>query len=180
MIEKHILFSIKIVFILRYLIKNLAFYIKMSYFDTKDHTMKNKKTLLDKSASRIKRRKDNVFILRDFDDLVAEYDYDQMLRALRMLVKDGTLVKIGYGIYAKTRTFNNGVVLPNAPIGDLAEEALQKLGIKTDKSSYWHEYNAGLSTQMPTGRVIAVNKRVRRHIEYNGFDIFFEKLKSEI
>ncbi|MBR6838694.1 MAG: hypothetical protein IKM94_03960 [Alphaproteobacteria bacterium] len=142
--------------------------------------MKNKKTLLDKTASRIKRRKDNVFILRDFDDLVAEYDYDQMLRALRMLVKDGTLVKIGYGIYAKTRTFNNGVVLPNAPIGDLAEEALQKLGIKTDKSSYWYEYNAGLSTQMPTGRVIAVNKRVRRHIEYNGFDIFFEKLKSKI
>ena len=28
MIEKHMLFSIKIVFILRYLIKNLAFYIK--------------------------------------------------------------------------------------------------------------------------------------------------------
>lgn len=142
--------------------------------------MKKKKSLLYKSTLRIKRRKDNVFILRDFDDLVAEYDYDQVLRALRMLVKYGTLVKIGYGIYAKTRTFSNGLIAPNAPIGDLAEEALQKLGIKTDKSSYWHEYNAGLSTQIPTGRVIAVNKRARRHIEYNGFDVFFEKLKRKI
>ena len=152
----------------------------MSYFDTKDNNMKNKKTLLDKITLRVKRRKDNVFVLRDFDDLVAGYDYDQVLRALRMLVKDGTLVKIGRGIYAKTRTFSNGVVAPNAPIGNLAEEALQKLGIKTDKSSYWYAYNAGLSTQIPTGRVIAVNKRVRRKIEYNGFGVSFEKIKSKI
>ena len=95
----------------------------MSYFDIKEYNMKKKKSLLDKITLRIKRRKDNVFILRNFDDLVAEYDYDQVLRALRMLVKDGTLVKIGYGIYAKTRTFSNGCVLPNAPIGELAEEA---------------------------------------------------------
>lgn len=152
----------------------------MSYFDTKDNNMKNKKTLLDKITLRVKRRKDNVFVLKDFDDLVAEYDYDQVLRALRTLVKSGTLVKIGRGIYAKTRTFSNGVVAPNAPIGNLAEEALQKLGIKTDKSFYWYAYNAGLSTQMPTGRVIAVNKRVRRKIGYNGFCVSFEKLKSKI
>ena len=150
-------------------------YIDLSH---RNNTMEN--TVLDKVFLRIRRSKDNVFVLKDFDDLIVEYDYDQVLRALRMLVKDGTLVKIGRGIYAKTRTFSNGVVAPNAPLGNLAEEALQKLGIKTDKSSYWYAYNAGLSTQIPTGRVIAVNKRVRRKIEYNGFGVSFEKIKSKI
>lgn len=89
---------------------------------------------------------------------------------------EGFLTKIGHGLYAKTRTFSNGAILPNAPIGELAEEALHKLGIKTDKSSYWKEYNAGLSTQMPTGRVIAVNRRVRRKISFNGYDVRYERL----
>lgn len=142
--------------------------------------MKSKRTLLERISLRIKKSKDNSFILRDFNDFTEQYDYDQVLRALRILVKNGTLIKIGHGIYAKTRTFNNGFVVPNASIGDLAEEALQKLGVKTDKSAYWRTYNAGLSTQMPTGRVIAVNRRVRRKIGFNGFDVSYEKLTSKI
>lgn len=141
--------------------------------------MKAKRTLLERILLRIKKSKDNSFILRDFNDLVKEYDYDQVLRVLRILVRKGTLIKIGRGIYAKTRIFSNGFVAPNATIGDLAEEALQKLGVKTDKSTYWREYNADLSTQIPTGRVIAVNKRVRRNIGYNGFDISFEQINSK-
>ncbi len=141
--------------------------------------MKAKRTLLERILLRIKKSKDNSFILKDFNDLVKEYDYDQVLRVLRILVKNGTLIKIGRGIYAKTRTFSNGFVAPNATIGDLAEEALQKLGVKTDKSTYWREYNADLSTQIPTGRVIAVNKRVRRNISYNGFDVSFEQINSK-
>ena len=141
--------------------------------------MNAKKSLLNKLRSRIKKSKDNVFILNDFGDLFIEYSYNHILRTLRTLVNERVLVKIGHGIYAKTRTFSNGVITPIAPIGDLAEEALQKLGIKTDKSSYWHEYNAGLSTQMPTGRVIAVNRRVCRKISYNGYDVYYERLAKK-
>ena len=141
--------------------------------------MNTRKHLLDNLTLRIKKRKDNVFILKDFKQLIKEYDYDQVLRALRQLIKTGVLIRIGHGIYAKTRMFDNGVVLPNATLGILAEEALQKLGVKTDRSSWWYEYNAELTTQMPTGRVIAVDRRVRRKIGYNGFEVSFERMKCK-
>jgi len=138
--------------------------------------MTAKKSLLDKLKLRIKKSKNNVFILNDFTDLFKEYTYNYIIQTLRRLVDEGFLVRIGHGLYAKTRTFSNGAILPNTPIGELAEEALQKLGVKTDKSSYWKEYNAGLSTQMPTGRVIAVDRRVRRKISFNGYDVRYERL----
>lgn len=80
------------------------------------------------------------------------------MRALRTLVKEGLLIKIGQGIYAKTKIFSNGMVALCANIGDLACEALKKLGIKTDKSQYWKDYNNGISTQIPTGRVMQLIK----------------------
>ena len=94
--------------------------------------MKASKTLLDKVKLRIKKRKDRIFVLNDFYDFVEKYDYDQVLRALRTLVKEGLLIKIGQGIYAKTKIFSNGMVALCANIGDLACEALKKLGIKRD------------------------------------------------
>lgn len=140
--------------------------------------MKAFRTLFDKVKVRIKRRKDKVFIIDDFNDFIEAYDYDQVLRSLRSLVKSGQLVRIGRGIYAKTKTFSNGKIGLCANIGELAQEALKKLGIKTDVSDYTKIYNAGLSTQVPTGRVIAVSKRVRRKISYNGYDVEFQPMRS--
>lgn len=148
----------------------------MSYIDNSEDKMKASKTLLGKIKLRIKKRKDRIFILNDFCDFIEKYDYDQVLRALRTLVKDGLLIKIGQGIYAKTKVFFNGMIALCANIGDLACEALEKLGVKTDKSQYWKDYNNGISTQVPTGRVIAVNKRVRRKISYNGYEVVFESM----
>nr|DAN14695.1 MAG TPA: Transcriptional regulator, AbiEi antitoxin [Caudoviricetes sp.] len=148
----------------------------MSYIDNSEDKMKASKTLLGKIKLRIKKRKDRIFILNDFCDFIEKYDYDQVLRALRTLVKDGLLIKIGQGIYAKTKVFFNGMIALCANIGDLACEALEKLGVKTDKSQYWKDYNNGISTQVPTGRVIAVSKRVRRKISYNGYEVVFESM----
>ena len=36
-------------------------------------------------------------------------------------------------------------------------------------------YNAGKTTQVPTGRVIGVRGRVRRQISYNGFPLSYER-----
>lgn len=138
--------------------------------------MKNSKTLLEKIKLRIKKSIDRVFILNDFGDFIEQYDYNKVLRALRTLVKDGLLIKIGKGIYAKNKVFSNGMIALCANIGDLACEALEKLGVKTDKSQYWKDYNNGISTQIPTGRVIAVSKRVRRKISYNGYEVVFESM----
>ena len=138
--------------------------------------MKTAETLLEKIKLRVKKRKDRTFVLNDFRDFIERYDYDQVLRALRILVKEKILIKIGRGIYAKTKVFSNGTVTLCSDLSELAEEALKKLGVKTSKSKYWNDYNTGRTTQVPTGRVIAVNKRVRRKINYNGYEIEFENM----
>jgi hypothetical protein len=128
-------------------------------------------TLLYKVAFRIKRSKADVFIPSDFSDLAG---YDQVLRVLRNMVRTQKLVKIGRGIYVKTWIAANGDVRPTKFIGDLARQALEKYGVETGYSSYRNAYNADTSTQIPTGRVIAVSKRVRRKIGYNGYSVSFE------
>jgi hypothetical protein len=59
---------------------------------------------------------------------------------------------------------------------ELAKELLNKLGVKIVPSSAERTYNAGTSTQVPTGRVIGVKGRIVRRIGYNGRYISFEKV----
>lgn len=50
---------------------------------------------------RIARRRDDVFLTREFRDLGGD---DQMLRVLRGLVQEGRLVRLGYGVYGRAET----------------------------------------------------------------------------
>lgn len=135
--------------------------------------MPRKETLASKILKRITRKKSVVLLREDFSDLG---EYDQVGRVLRQLVTEGKLLKIGYGLYAKTRfSPYNGEVLPQAPLPTLAKEALRRLGIQTFPSRLHKAYNAGLSTQVPTGRVIGVKEKINRKIGYDGVYVFFEK-----
>jgi hypothetical protein len=49
-----------------------------------------RRTLRERIGERIARRRDDVFLTREFRDLGGE---DQLLRALRGLVRDGALVR---------------------------------------------------------------------------------------
>ena len=134
--------------------------------------MKKRKTLESMITTRIARKKCAVFLRSDFDDLGG---YDQVGRVLRDLVSKNLLMKIGYGLYAKTRQSTlTGQIIPNKPLPQLAKEALKRLGVKTAPSSIERDYNAGRSTQIPTGRMIAVKGRVIRRIGYNGAYVNFE------
>lgn len=132
------------------------------------------KTLDSKIKYRIARSKDNVFIPEDFSDLSGR---DQVGRVLRQLIKEGTLVKIGYGLYAKARysdLFNK--VMPAESLSALAREALEKLGIETVPTTYERLYNEGKSTQVPTGNVVGVKDRVARKISFEGREIIYERV----
>ena len=61
--------------------------------------MKNKKTIEDRILARISRMKSSVVLREDFIDLGG---YDQIGRVLRQLAQKGRILKIGYGLYAKT------------------------------------------------------------------------------
>ena len=132
--------------------------------------------ILNRVSRRIARKKGNVFLRKDFEDLG---DYDQVGRALRMLVRNGRLVKIGYGLYTRAAPSPfDGKPTPVKGIRTLTTEALMRLNVKTVESAAEREYNQGTSTQVPTGRVVGVTKRVRRKIGYGGRYVIFENVGS--
>lgn len=129
-------------------------------------------SLEQRVLKRIDRKSGDVFLRGDFNDLGG---YDQVGRVLGSLVRKGRLVKIGQGLYSR------GVVSPfsgnTTPVKGLStlKAALGRLGIETAPTRLEQDYNAGRTTQVPTGRVVAVEKRVRRKIGYNGIYLSFER-----
>lgn len=130
----------------------------------------SRKTLKSKVKYRIGRSKGAVFTPKDFFDLS---DRDQVGRVMRQLVAEGTLVKFGQGLYAKAkRSSLTGKLIPVKSLPELAKEALSdKLKVKVVASAEMERYNSGDTTQIPTGRVIAVKSRVTRKMAYDGKSI---------
>ena len=65
---------------------------------------------------------------------------------------------------------------PSLPrsLNSLVLEAMKKLGVPTGLTEIEIKYNEGKTTQVPTGRVIGVRKRVRRRIGFDGYSMRFE------
>ncbi|RUO34871.1 DUF6088 family protein [Aliidiomarina soli] len=130
-------------------------------------------SLKSKVKYRISRSKGAVFTPTDFFDLS---DRDQVGRVLRQLVSDEILIKFGQGLYAKAkRSSLTGKLIPVKPLPQLATEALrEKLKVKVVPAKDLQRYNSGQTSQVPTGRVIAVKGRVSRKMEYDGKSIKFQ------
>ncbi len=137
------------------------------------YKMNKYNSLTYKVSARIARKNNAVFVREDFEDLGG---YDQIGRILRQLADTGKLVRIGYGLYAKAkRSTLTGDIVPTLPLPSLAKEALERLGVKIGISQLEKDYNAGLTTQVPTRRKIAIKGRVSRKIGYNGTYISYER-----
>lgn len=133
----------------------------------------NPESLEERLVKRIARKRSDVFLRADFSDMGG---YDQVGRALRTLVRKGLLMKVGYGIYTRARPSSlDGMPVPTKGLRELAAEALGRLGIQTVPTRMEEAYNAGRSTQVPTGRVIGIRGRLRRKIAYNGFPLSYER-----
>lgn len=130
-------------------------------------------TIVESIDRRVQRSKRNVFMRGDFEKLGS---YDGVGRALRQMIRSGKLVQIGYGLYAKAELSPfSGKPAPVVGIKRLATEALGRLGKTVKASSFDQAYNSGRSTQVPTGRTIAVKDRVRRRIGYDGKYVVLER-----
>lgn len=135
--------------------------------------MRNNKTIEDRILARISRMKSSVVLREDFIDLGG---YDQVGRVLRQLALKGKIIKIGYGLYAKTKVSSlTGEVLPIQALPTLAKEALKRLGVEVNPTKAELDYQSGRSTQIPTGRLIGVKKRISRKIGYKGASINYER-----
>jgi len=134
-----------------------------------------RQTLERQLSDRIDRKRRAVFLRADFADLGG---YDQVGRTLRQLVRDGRLMKIGSGLYVRTRpSLLDGKPTPVKGLRVLADEALRRLGVRTAPTRLEYDYSAGKTTQVPSGRRVTVYKRVRRKIGYGGVTMSFERAR---
>lgn len=132
-------------------------------------------TIADAIEGKVRCSKRNIFLRADFRSLGS---YGAVGRALRQNTKSGKLVQIGHGLYAKAELSPlTGKPAPIVGIKRLAIEALARLGKKVTTSSAEEAYNLGRSNQVPTGRVLAVEGRVRRRIGYDGIYIYLERVR---
>lgn len=97
-------------------------------------------------------------------------------RALTKLLSEGALVKIGIGVYARSKVSPlSGKPIPIKPIEVLAPEVLRMLGVHVGESRQTREYNSGATTQVPVGIVYNVGKRrIKRKIGFNNKFVRYE------
>ncbi|HCZ13555.1 MAG TPA: conjugal transfer protein [Candidatus Accumulibacter sp.] len=131
--------------------------------------------LRERIKARIQKSRDTVFLTREFKAMA---DEDQVIRALRQLVADGELVRLGYGVYGRAeRSSLTGKPMLSNPNGfsGAAREALNKLGVAW-RPSHWEEaYNSGQSTQVPVNAILRVKGRFSRQLSYQNRPLMLEK-----
>ena len=151
----------------------------MSYFckNTKGAIMTVSDILEKRIQYRIKKSNDAVFMLTDFSDLS---DKDQIMRALRKLIKKGLIVKVGQGVYVKAvKSLLSDDYVPVETLTDIGKSVARKLKIKVIPNRFEVWYNEGKSTQVPTGFVISVLGRIKRKIGFNGTYIKYETVRNQ-
>ncbi|MCF7506055.1 MULTISPECIES: DUF6088 family protein [Vibrio] len=105
---------------------------------------------VDSICQKIKRSRRYVFERKDFDGVAS---YDQIGRALRQLVNQGELLKIGYGLYTKAKLNSlTGKPMPTNPGGSdaLMREILKMKGVDFEMDSLSLQSLSGESTQIPS------------------------------
>jgi hypothetical protein len=138
--------------------------------------MPQRQTLPEKIEQRIDRNKgEDVFLTREFMKLGGE---DQVLRALRTLVKKGRLVRLGYGVYGRaivSRLSGKPMLYSSEGFAGVARQALDKLGVEWEPTEAERAYNEGRSTQVPVNPVVRVKRRFSRHLRYGKSELVLER-----
>ena len=128
-------------------------------------SMRRPKTLRERIESRIARKRgEDVFLPREFRDLG---DEDQVLRVLRILVREKRLVRLGYGVYGRavvSRLSGAPILYSQGGFLGAARQAMTKLGVTWEPSEAEREYNEGRSTQIPLNPVVRVKGRFSRRL----------------
>lgn len=111
------------------------------------------------------------------DLLKLGYCSSSLSAALRALIVQGLLVRIGMGVYAKAKpSVLSGKPIPVEPLEVLAPIALRKLGVRVRAARSTRDYNSGRTNQVPVGAVVNVGRqRVTRRIGFNGKFVDYER-----
>jgi hypothetical protein len=117
-----------------------------------------RQSLRKRIEARIASSKSDVFLPREFSDLSGE---DQVLRALRQLVREKRLVRLGYGVYGR------------AIVSRLSGEAI----LVSDGGFIGaaRQYNEGRTTQVPVNAVLRVKRRFSRKLRLGKMELQLER-----
>ena len=144
-------------------------------YHSTNEQMRKPKTLRERIEDRIDRkRREDVFLPREFRDLGGE---DQVLRALRGMVREKRLVRLGYGVYGRAVVSRlTGEPLLYCPNGFLgaAQQALTKLGVAWEPTEAEGAYNEGRSTQVQVNPV-RVRGRFSRRLRDGKMELVLER-----
>jgi hypothetical protein len=128
-------------------------------------SVRQPKTLRERIESRIARkRRDGGFLPRGFRDLG---DEDQVLRVLRILVREKRLVRLGYGVYGRavvSRLSGDPILYSQSGFQARHGRAMTKLGVTWEPSEAERDYNEGRSTEIPLNPVVRVKGRFSRRL----------------
>src|SRR5258707_15059171 len=106
-------------------------------------------SLQTKIERRIAESREYVFLTREFTDLSGRR---QVLRALRKIVSEGRLVRLGCGVYGLTFTSGPSerpmLFHPNSFLG-AARTALTKLGVAREPTQRELAYHGGRTSEVP-------------------------------
>jgi hypothetical protein len=136
----------------------------------------NEMSLRGRIARKVARSKRDVFLTRDFAPRMS--DEDQVIRALRDLVSERKLLRLGKGVYAKARPsrISGRAVLANpAGFQAVAQQALNRLGVKWDVTEAQRAFAEGRSTQIPVNPVLKVEGRFSRKLRYGDSELIVER-----
>ena len=133
-----------------------------------------KATTQTRMAMSIASSQSDVF-LRDYFDRFGSPS--RVTRAIQELIKEGRIVRLGYGVYAKARPSSiTGNPVPRQALESLAEQALLALGVQPKLGKARADYAAGLTTQIPMACVISVGRsRVQRKLQLSGREVIYER-----
>jgi hypothetical protein len=103
------------------------------------------------------RKTEKAFLRREFDRFGSPAT---VTRALQVLLQEGSLVRVGKGVYA-TATISrlSGRVVPASLPEEYVPVALRKLGVTVRPGRDVSAYNQGETTQLPMGLVYNTGRR---------------------
>ncbi|WP_408415700.1 DUF6088 family protein [Paraburkholderia strydomiana] len=134
-----------------------------------------RKSRLEDRVMRSIRGRSGVVVLRS--ELTKLGGRSQLTKILAKLVTAEKLVRVGHGVYVKTRRNKfTGTMLPAAPLETVAAEAFRKLGIVVSPGTLAEEYNSGRTTQIPMMPVVRTGgRRISRRIQMGSKRVAYER-----
>src|SRR3989344_7926312 len=131
-----------------------------------------------KLKQKIESLSNEVFHRRDLVKNASSNAQLRLTRALNVLIKEGHIIKIAHGLYAKAKSIHlptgENRIIPRKEFELIATQALDKLQVTWELGSAIQAYNRGETQQIPVRFTIRLKSRFRRNISIGKRKLHFE------